>query len=103
MLTKSDHEVIRKCLNAVAESSLFREQEFKPLFGFDQPYFKNLAASYAEESDVSVHVGFAVHNTLSALLDHPLSKDSDITALVGVSKNEIEKAFYNWRNAHDYT
>jgi hypothetical protein len=98
-----DHEIIRQCLRAAAAGPFFPDWEFHTLFGFDRTYFRALVSSYAPGSDVPVHVGIAVHNTLNNLLGYPIDSPGEFSSWVSASREEIRGVFENWRRTYEYT
>jgi hypothetical protein len=103
-LTPDEREVVRRCLQAVAEGPFISDGDFPLLIGLSRDEAADVAAKWPawNESEEAVHL--ALNNSMNSLLiwfgwqeEDPQAGEVLLRQWTGESADEIERIFGKWR------
>ena len=96
-LNESERGIVRECLGAVVEGSLFPEWEFHTLFGIEREELRVVFESWPRIDENNESVVLAINNSLNNLLGYPTQTDQEWPKFISASRQEVKKIFDKWR------
>ena len=90
-------QIIKECLNAVANGPFIPEWEFPVLIGVNRNEVKEIADKWPDTDLEITKTNSIINNCFNNLIGYPIEQPNKWSAYLSVTRLQLEDIFNSWR------
>lgn len=98
-----EHDILKKCLNALIHGPFFEDWEFNTLFGVSRSEVSNFLNRFPSYVEIQQKLNFAndecliLQNVFTNLLGYPHKNGKILEEMIGMNSKELGILYQKWK------